>query len=618
MNDDTTFWMNLPVTQREKIREEIQRKEYKACIRELTSIPLTQQVQAENAYLRSENQVFHSRISRNDTFLYPIPPDNFRVLYKYALALTVEQRSWMTMLSFEALEMAAKSYAENPPQQKRNQMPLEAEQMLIDMAMENILWGTPHLQYAMWNIGFDNLKTSQVYSTLKRNNIPTTLRRRTKGIDWTSFLACMDILLEDESDPEPQIRMKPSADLPKNPYRRWHKRLIKFYRNATIDPEDMALNKFLRVENMILSGIYFRNHKELQLNREEKVALAKTASKIRGPNRDKMPLLTPAEVVRYARKQASKRNGHKSPKRDTTTTETDDKPKFSYALLKEHILEFVAKKKAEENEEDRIYTRKSVWHECKTYFKREIGMRTINDLMYELDVLPPAKEKNKGIPWKEFKKRFAGVTWAGDFFSVYVWSRYGVLKYQIMFFVHLATGEVFIAGASNKADSEWVLSMIKSWTDAESPFGREAKFLIRDCDKRYTKEVDWYFTAIGLQPRRITPYAPVMNCQAETFVHHVKSECLNQFLIVSEKQLKKLLQYYQHYYNTQRPNSKMQGWCIQQNETHRQNSGAVRRESLLPGVLTYYCRDNSSDLIGNNQLFRSASQMNYTMPGARV
>ena len=130
MNDDTTFWMNLPVTQREKIREEIQRKEYKACIRELTSIPLTQQVQAENAYLRSENQVFHSRISRNDTFLYPIPPDNFRVLYKYALALTVEQRSWMTMLSFEALEMAAKSYAENPPQQKRNQMPLEAEQIL--------------------------------------------------------------------------------------------------------------------------------------------------------------------------------------------------------------------------------------------------------------------------------------------------------------------------------------------------------------------------------------------------------------------------------------------------------------------------------------------------------
>lgn len=158
--------------------------------------------------------------------------------------------------------------------------------------------------------------------------------------------------------------------------------------------------------------------------------------------------------------------------------------------------------------------------------------------------------------------------------------------------------------------------MIKSWTDAESPFGSKAKFLIRDCDKRYTKEVDWYFTAIGLQPRRITPYAPVMNCQAESFVNHVKSECLNQFLIVSEKQLKKLLQYYQHYYNTQRPNSKMQGWCIQQNETHRQNSGAVRRESLLPGVLTYYCRDNSSDSISGNELFRSASQMNCTPPGS--
>ena len=259
MNDDTTFWMNLPVTQRERVREEIHQREYKACVRELTSMPLTKQVQAENTYLQSENQMFHNRISHNGTILFPIPPDNFRVLYKYALELTVEQRSWMTILSFEALEMAAKSYAENPPQQKRNQMPLEAEQMLVDMAMENILWGTPHLQYAMWNIGFDNLKTSQVYSTLKRNNIPTTLKRRTKGIDWTSFLACMEILLEEESQPEKQIKVKPHSDLPKNPYRKWHKKLVNFYRNATIEPEDMALNKYLRVENMILSGIYYRN-----------------------------------------------------------------------------------------------------------------------------------------------------------------------------------------------------------------------------------------------------------------------------------------------------------------------------------------------------------------------
>ena len=111
MNDDTTFWMNLPVTQRERVREEIHQREYKACVRELTSMPLTKQVQAENTYLQSENQMFHNRISHNGTILFPIPPDNFRVLYKYALELTVEQRSWMTILSFEALEMAAKSYA---------------------------------------------------------------------------------------------------------------------------------------------------------------------------------------------------------------------------------------------------------------------------------------------------------------------------------------------------------------------------------------------------------------------------------------------------------------------------------------------------------------------------
>ena len=600
MNDDTTYWMNLPVTQREKVREEIQRREYKAFIRELTSIPLTKQVQAENAYLVTENRMFHNRISANDTILYPIPPDNFRVLYKHALELTAEQRQYMTMLSFEALELAAKSYEENPPQQKSNQMPLEAEQILIDMAMENILWGTPHLQHAMWNIGFEELKPSQVYSTLRRNNIPTTLRRRTKGIDWGCFLSCMEIMLEEETLPEPKIKVKPNPGLPKNPYRKWHRRLVNFYRNSTIEPEDLALNKYLRLENMILSGIYYKTHKELKLTREEKVMLARTASKIRGPNRDRMPLLTPAEVVRYAKKQAGKKNGHKSPKRDIVREGKATKPPYSRKLLKEFIDVYT--------EEHPDYSRKSVHHECEKHFARKISIRLVNDLMLELELFPPPK-RGDTIQWNEFKSHYAGVTWAGDFFSVYVWSKYGVLKYQIMFFVHLSTGEVFIAGASCKADSAWVLSMIKSWTDAESPFGNDAKFLIRDCDRRYTKEVDWYFTAIGLQPRRITPYAPVMNCQAETFVHHVKSECLNQFFIVSERQLKKILQYYQHYYNTQRPNTKMQGWCIKQDESHRRNSGAIRRESLLPGVLTYYCRDDGKHVDDASSLFRTAEQM---------
>ena len=602
MYDESTYWMNLPVTQREKIREEIQRREYKAFIRELTSMPLTQQVQAENAYLRTENRMFHNRISNNDTILYPIPPDNFRVLYKYALELTEEQRSWMTILSFEALALAAKNYEGNPPQPKSNQMSVEAEQILIDMAIENILWGTPHLQHAMWNIGFENLKPSQVYSTLKRNNIPTTLKRRSKGIDWTCFLACMDILLEEESLPDKKIKIRPKSNLPDNPYRKWHRRLVNFYRNASIEPEDMALNRYLRMENMILSGIYFKDHKELKLTRAEKVSLAQTASKIRGPNRDKMPLLTPAEIVRFARRQAGKKNGHKSPKRELDHENEMKKPRFSRKILKDFIAGYVRRCSGD-------YSRKQIWREVENYFQRKISIREINDLMYELGLFTPPTPRNT-IQWNEFKKRYAGVTWAGDFFSVYVWSKYGVLKYQIMFFVHLSTGEVFIAGASNKADSAWVLSMIKTWTDAESPFGKEAKFLIRDCDRRYTKEVDWYFTAIGLMPRRITPYAPVMNCQAETFVHHVKSECLNQFFIVSERQLRKILQYYQLYYNTQRPNSKMQGWCIRQNDTHRQSIGAIRRESLLPGVLTYYCRDNgNSTSLNNTTIFRPDSHM---------
>ena len=150
---------------------------------------------------------------------------------------------------------------------------------------------------------------------------------------------------------------------------------------------------------------------------------------------------------------------------------------------------------------------------------------------------------------------------------------------------------MFIAGASPHATLEWVISKIKQWTDADSLFGTSTKFLNRDCDRRYTKEVDWYFTSIGMLPRKIIQAAPVMNCQAEFFVRQIKHECLNQLPIFSEHQLKALLENYQLYYNTQRPNIRAKGGYIHKDSRHWQHEGEIVKESLLPGILNFYYRE---------------------------
>ena len=63
------------------------------------------------------------------------------------------------------------------------------------------------------------------------------------------------------------------------------------------------------------------------------------------------------------------------------------------------------------------------------------------------------------------------------------------------------------------------------------------------------REVDWYFTQIGIIPKMIAPGAPVMNYHAEQFVRKIKHECLNHCVFLSEKSLRTTLSAYVEYYH---------------------------------------------------------------------
>ena len=69
--------------------------------------------------------------------------------------------------------------------------------------------------------------------------------------------------------------------LPRNPYIKLHKRLVDFSNNAELDPELMLRNEYLRLENMILRGMYFEERERLKFSEEEKIEMAKIDSSVR-------------------------------------------------------------------------------------------------------------------------------------------------------------------------------------------------------------------------------------------------------------------------------------------------------------------------------------------------
>ena len=70
--------------------------------------------------------------------------------------------------------------------------------------------------------------------------------------------------------------------------------------------------------------------------------------------------------------------------------------------------------------------------------------------------IEPAPERSRQTTWKEFLARHWDVMVAADFFTVEVWTRRGLQRFLILFFIDLSTRKVEIAGIAQAANGLWM------------------------------------------------------------------------------------------------------------------------------------------------------------------
>lgn len=191
MRQEKSFYMALPKTQREKLRERQKLRTYREYTKNMTSIDINTQMDAESDYLATENQILYRRLTKNDSELLNITPDNFRTLGELAKKLPERYHKDVTVMKFDDLIRGYEYYKNNPPTPKLNQIPLQVEQQIVDIALENLTWGSPHIRHAMQNLGFLELKEHHVRTALRRNHIPIAAKRLQKGLPWRDFIKAM-------------------------------------------------------------------------------------------------------------------------------------------------------------------------------------------------------------------------------------------------------------------------------------------------------------------------------------------------------------------------------------------------------------------------------------------
>ena len=116
------------------------------------------------------------------------------------------------------------------------------------------------------------------------------------------------------------------------------------------------------------------------------------------------------------------------------------------------------------------------------------------------------------------------------------------------------------------------------------------RFLIHDRDTKLTGAFEAVFATEGITTV-LTPYrVPNANAIAERWICSVRTECLDQLLIVNETHLRRVLREYVGYFNTARPH---QGLAQQapipfpRAPAH----GEIRYRDVLGGILHDYRRE---------------------------
>jgi HTH-like domain len=128
----------------------------------------------------------------------------------------------------------------------------------------------------------------------------------------------------------------------------------------------------------------------------------------------------------------------------------------------------------------------------------ELGRNTIKRILKE-NGLEPAPARGKRMPWKTFLKAHLGAIAAADFFSVEVLTFAGIVRYQVLFVIDLATRRVQIAGIVRQPDGTWMRQVARNLTDAVDGFLKGTRYLIHDRDPLFTTAVRGVFEAAGVR-----------------------------------------------------------------------------------------------------------------------
>ena len=206
--------------------------------------------------------------------------------------------------------------------------------------------------------------------------------------------------------------------------------------------------------------------------------------------------------------------------------------------------------------------------------------------------LPPAPERKTRTTWKEFIRTHMDVLVATDFFTAEVWTLGGLVTYYVLFFIHLSSRQVHVAGVTPHPNQAWMMQVARNLTMEEWGFLSPGQYLIHDRDGKYCPAFQQLVDAAGVKRVPLPPRSPNLNAYAERWVRSVKEECLSRLILFGESSLRQALtQYVEHFHHERNHQGKGNVLLFPAVSQDTKRAGPMQCQERLGGLLKYYTRE---------------------------
>jgi transposase InsO family protein len=221
-----------------------------------------------------------------------------------------------------------------------------------------------------------------------------------------------------------------------------------------------------------------------------------------------------------------------------------------------------------------------------------LGLRlsdqTVGNVLRRHDI-PPAPQRKQATSWRDFIRAHMAVLVATDLFTGEVLTLRGLIRYYVLFFIHLESRRICLAGVTRRPDQEWMEQMARNVTMEDAGFLINRRYLLHDRDRKYCASFRQVIEAASVKTLTLPPRSPNLNAYAERWVRSVKEECLAKLILLGEGSLRRVLRHYQAHYHEERNHQGKYNVLLSPLPTQvRGEQEKLRCRERLGGLLKYY------------------------------